>query len=176
MKRTDVIFTQRLRTWFIWRAKKRAVANNGRSNSQLFQILKRKKKTRPLRAVEVYQKIRRAKIRGEVMNRGYGLLNEEAEAARAKAAGGAEPEWTDMAGEGIEADEQKAEAEAVERVRRNRAARMSMLRTTALELFAAESEDVRAEVLAQMEEMNAERALGLRDDVSGPRLPEEYQQ
>ncbi|KAJ7676097.1 hypothetical protein B0H14DRAFT_3537000 [Mycena olivaceomarginata] len=150
---------RRLRTWFIWRAKKRAVANNGHSNSQLFQILKRKKKTRPLRAVEVYQKIRRAKIRGEVMNWGYGLLNEEAEAARAKAAGGAEPEWTDMAGEGIEADEQKAEAEAVERARWNRAARYEHV----------------AHHRPRMEEMNAEHALGLRDDVSGPRLPEEYQ-
>ncbi|KAJ7813720.1 hypothetical protein B0H14DRAFT_3477604 [Mycena olivaceomarginata] len=68
-----------LRTWMRWRAKPRAVVSK---RSTLFQILKRKKKTFPLRPLEVYQKIYCTKIRSEVMRRGYGLLNEEAEAER----------------------------------------------------------------------------------------------
>jgi hypothetical protein len=166
-------FLQRLRTWMRWRAKPRAVISK---RSTLFQILKRKKKTRPLRALEVYQKIHRTKIRTEVMRRGYGLLNEEAEAERVALARDPDTEVTVMTPEEAQAEERKVEDQAVERVRTNRAARMSMLRTTAMELFAAEPEDVRAEVLAQMEEMNGERALGLRDDISGTRVPEEYQQ
>ncbi|KAJ7735233.1 hypothetical protein B0H14DRAFT_3516922 [Mycena olivaceomarginata] len=163
---------KRLRTWMRWRAKPRAVISK---RSTLFQILKRKKKTRPLRALEVYQKIHRTKIRTEVMRRGYGLLNEEAEAERVALARDPDTEVTVMTPEEAQAEERKVEDQAVERVRTNRAARMSMLRTTAMELFAAEPEDVRAEVLAQMEEMNGERALGLRDDISGTRVPEEYQ-
>ncbi|KAJ7860673.1 hypothetical protein B0H14DRAFT_2576453 [Mycena olivaceomarginata] len=125
-----------LRTWMHWRAKPRAVVSK---RSTLFQILKRKKKTRPLRALEVDQKIHRTKIRSK-------------------------------------AEERKVEDQAVEHVHANCATCMSILRTTAMELFAAEPEDVRAEVLAQMEEMNREHALGLRDDISGMCVPEEYQQ
>ncbi|KAJ7862892.1 hypothetical protein B0H14DRAFT_3444378 [Mycena olivaceomarginata] len=151
---------KRLRTWMRWRAKPRAVIS---------------KRLAPLRALEVYQKIHRTKIRTEVMRRGYGLLNEEAEAERVALARDPDTEVTVMTPEEAQAEERKVEDQAVERVRTNRAARMSMLRTTAMELFAAEPEDVRAEVLAQMEEMNGERALGLRDDISGTRVPEEYQ-
>ncbi|KAJ7823228.1 hypothetical protein B0H14DRAFT_3470207 [Mycena olivaceomarginata] len=102
----------------------------------------------------LYQKIHRTKIRTEVMRRGYGLLNEEAEAERVALARDPDTEVTVMTPEEAQAEERKVEDQAVERVRTNRAARMSMLRTTAMELFAAEPEDVRAEVLAQMEEMN----------------------
>jgi hypothetical protein len=126
--------------------------------------------------LEVYQKIHRTKIRSEVMRRGYGLLNEEAEAERVALARDPDAEVTVLTSEETQAEARKVEDRAVERVRANRAARMSMLRTTAMELFAAEPDDVRAEVLAQMEEMNGERALGLRDDISGTHVPEEYQQ
>ncbi|KAJ7878784.1 hypothetical protein B0H14DRAFT_2567080 [Mycena olivaceomarginata] len=147
-------------TWMRWRAKPRAVVSK---RSTVFQILKRKKKTCPLQALEVYQKIHRTKIRSEVMRWGYGLLNEEAEAERIATL------------EESQAEERKVEDQAVECICMNCVARMSMLRTTAMELFTAEPEDVRAEVLAQMEEMNGERALGLRDDILGTRVPEEYQ-
>ncbi|KAJ7336976.1 hypothetical protein DFH08DRAFT_964933 [Mycena albidolilacea] len=163
---------KRLRTWMRWRAKPHAVVSK---RSTLFQILKRKKKTRPLRALEVYQKIHRTKIRSEVMRRGYGLLNEEAEAERVALARDPDAEVTVLTPEETQAEARKVEDRAVEHVRANRAACMSMFRTTAMELFAAEPDDVRAEVLAQMEEMNGERALGLRDDISGTHVPEEYQ-
>ncbi|KAJ7740985.1 hypothetical protein B0H14DRAFT_3515403 [Mycena olivaceomarginata] len=164
---------KRLRTWMHWRkSKSRAVVNK---RSALFEILKRKKKTRPLRALEVYQKLYRAKIRSEVMQRGYGLLNEEAEADRVALARGPNAEVSVMTPEETLAEEQRVEEEAIARVRSNRAACMSMLRTTAMELFAAEPESVRGEVLAKMAEMNGDRASGLSGDVSETRMPEEYQ-
>ncbi|KAJ7884166.1 hypothetical protein B0H14DRAFT_3432580 [Mycena olivaceomarginata] len=164
---------KRLHTWMHWRkSKSRAVVNK---RSALFEILKRKKKTRPLRALEVYQKLYRAKIRSEVMQRGYGLLNEEAEADRVALARGPNAEVSVMTPEETLAEEQRVEEEAIARVRSNRAARMSMLRTTAMELFAAEPESVRGEVLAKMAEMNGDRASGLSGDVLETRMPEEYQ-
>jgi hypothetical protein len=141
--------------------------------SGLFKILKAKKKTRPLRAVEVYQKLYRNKIRSEVMQRGYGELNEEAEADRVALARDPDPELLVLTPE----EEQEVEEQAMVRVCANRAARMSLLRTTAMEVFAAEPEEVRAEVLLQMEKMNKERGSGVNSDAdTETQTPEEYQQ
>jgi hypothetical protein len=140
--------------------------------SGLFKILKAKKKTRPLRAVEVYQKLYRDKIRSEVMQRGYGELN-KAEADRVALACDPDTEPSVLTPE----EEQEVEEQAMARVRANRAARMSLLRTTAMEVFAAEPEEVRAEVLLQMEKMNKERGSGVNDNAdTETRMPEEYQQ
>ncbi|KAJ7858239.1 hypothetical protein B0H14DRAFT_2577858 [Mycena olivaceomarginata] len=136
------------------------------------QDTKAKKKTRPLRAVEVYQKLYRDKIRSEVMQRGYGELNEEAEADRVALARDPDAEPSVLTPE----EEQEVEEQAMARVCANRAARMSLLRTTAMEVFAAEPEEVRAEVLSQMEKMNKERGSGVNDDAdTETRTPEEYQ-
>ncbi|KAJ7691096.1 hypothetical protein B0H14DRAFT_3532067 [Mycena olivaceomarginata] len=117
-----------------------------------------KEEDSPLRALEVYQKIHRTKIRSKVMRRGYRLLNEEAEAERVALARDPNTEMTVMTLEESQAKEQKVEDQAVERILIRRGARGR-----------------EAEVLAQMEEMNGERALGLRDDISGTCVPEEYQ-
>jgi hypothetical protein len=110
------------------------------------------------------------------MQRGYGLLNEEAEAECIALASDPDAEVMVLTLEETQAEAWKVKDRAVERVHVNCAARMSMLRTTTMELFTAEPDNVRAEVLAQMEEMNSERALGLRDNISGTCVPEEYQQ
>ncbi|KAJ7808482.1 hypothetical protein B0H14DRAFT_3762146 [Mycena olivaceomarginata] len=148
---------KRLRTWMRWRAKPRAVISK---RSTLFQRREEEDSPPP-------------SLGGVPENPPH--QDQDREAERVALARDPDTEVTVMTPEEAQAEERKVEDQAVERVRTNRAARMSMLRTTAMELFAAEPEDVRAEVLAQMEEMNGERALGLRDDISGTRVPEEYQ-
>jgi hypothetical protein len=107
------------------------------------------------------------------MQRGYGELNEEAEADRVALARDPDAEPSVLTPE----EEQEVEEQAMACVRANCATRMSLLRTTAMEVFAAEPEEVRAEVLSQMEKMNKERGSGVNDDAdTETRTPEEYQQ
>lgn len=126
--------------------------------------------TRALRPVEVYQKLYGAKIRTEVMLRGYGLLNEEAEAERA-----GPREARVMTEEEVAQDEMRRLAETEERLQKNRKLRMSLWRTTAIEMFNAEPADMKAEVQAQMEEMNEACAAGVEEETN-ERTPEQYQQ
>ncbi|KAJ7343937.1 hypothetical protein DFH08DRAFT_962079 [Mycena albidolilacea] len=161
----------RLRTWMRWRK----ASNTSRAvhkRSGLLKILKAKKKTHPLRAVEVYQKLYRDKIWSEVMQWGYRELNKEAEADRVTLARDPDAEPSVLTPE----EEQEVEEQVMARVCANHAARMSLLRTTTMEVFAAEPEEVRAEVLLQMEKMNKERGSGVNDDAdTETQRPEEYQ-
>ncbi|KAJ7891644.1 hypothetical protein B0H14DRAFT_3428430 [Mycena olivaceomarginata] len=149
------------------------MAGAARKTRSLFQRLLRGKETRPLRKVEVYQKMHRLKISAELRRRGFGDLNEEAEVARAASAEGS------VAARGVELTEEETQAaeireaqEIEERVRKNRQARMSLQVRTATEMYLAESDEVKTEVVAEMEALNKERAAG---DGDRQFTPEGYQ-
>ncbi|KAJ7212394.1 hypothetical protein B0H12DRAFT_1079450 [Mycena haematopus] len=170
---------ERLKTWMRYRERHARASAAGRESStsgggggrggkkkSLFQLLQKTKVTRPYRPVEVYQKLYGRRVRGELMKRGYGDLNEEAEAERVAASR-----------EGrilTEEDEIREEAEAEERVRQHRSMRLSMTRTTAIDMLNNESDEVKAEVQAEMVRLNDERAAGVEEH-DGERTPEQYQ-
>ncbi|KAJ6483370.1 hypothetical protein C8R45DRAFT_1099637 [Mycena sanguinolenta] len=104
-------------------------------------------------------------VRALVDMRGYRLLNEESEAERATNDGRVlTPE-----------EEVQRELEAVERIKKNRAERMKLLRNAAIKLFAAESAEVLAEVEAAKDELNAGRVVEDDGNAGSQRTPEEYQ-
>ncbi|KAJ7194283.1 hypothetical protein GGX14DRAFT_404737 [Mycena pura] len=167
---------ERLRTssWMRYRSQTRnaPTGKSTRTPSALFKLLKKKTVTRPYRPLEVYQKLHRAKVKKEVMRRGYGDLNEEAERAAASSAEAGEgPEVTVLTEEETAALEAREEAIALARIQKNRRLRMSMWRLTSTEMYAAESEEVKTDVRAAMEELNRRR-----DEVDETEhTPEQYQ-
>ncbi|KAJ7814244.1 hypothetical protein B0H13DRAFT_2684177 [Mycena leptocephala] len=149
----------------------------GTKQKSLFHILKDSvKATRPIRAVEMYQKLYKSKIQQAGLEDGYGDLNDRAEGEPA-----VDAEFATQAGLGevhvLTADE-LAEAEltadllTIQRVQKNRAARMSIWRNRSIQMWADESEEVKAEVAAATQEENERRAEAADDD---DKTPEQYQ-
>jgi hypothetical protein len=141
----------------------------------LFQLLRKTRATRPLRAVEVYHRLHKAKVTAELRKRGYNELNESAVARRALEAG---PSAVNI----LTPDELKAaaatEVAAIkDRVDMNRKLRMALQRTTVIEMLEAESEDVKNDVQEKMIALNRERSQVIEDDGGeGERTPEQMQQ
>ena len=143
-------------------------ASTRRSRKSLFKVLKKAKPTRNLQLVEVYQRLYRPKIKEEVLRRGHGEMNEEAEA---RSAASSEP--VIMSPEETIAHENAA----LKRVLKARSKRMSLWRNTSLEMLDGESDDVKEEVRESAAEVNRERAAGGEDpDEDGERTPEQLQQ
>ncbi|KAF8179484.1 hypothetical protein K438DRAFT_1768853 [Mycena galopus ATCC 62051] len=168
IRKATVNTKARLRAWMRYRAKEKGTpAGTVTKNSSLFKAIQVQKPTRQYRAIEVYQKLYRAKIRALMDTRGYARLNEEAEAERVAD----EDDLTILTPD----EAAQRELAAVERIKAHRAARMSLLRNAAMELFAAESDEVLAEVEAAKDELNAGRVS--EDDGLGDteRTPEQYQ-
>ncbi|KAJ7804921.1 hypothetical protein B0H14DRAFT_2611868 [Mycena olivaceomarginata] len=140
----------------------------------LFSVLKRTKEICPYHPIEVYQKVYNLKISQEVMARGYGLLNEETETAAAAASALSSADIVILTDEKIWAAAEK-ETEAVEAcIHKNHQLQMSMRRRAVIELYDAEDNEVKAEIKAEREAMNAEhvaRAGGDTDEST----PEDYQ-
>ncbi|KAJ6582411.1 hypothetical protein B0H19DRAFT_1229374 [Mycena capillaripes] len=133
----------------------------------LFRLLKNSAKaTRPKRSIEMYQRLYKGKIKDMVLMRGYGNLNEEAEEPGSVVA-------EVMTEQDLASAELEADLLAIQRVQKNRAARMSMWRTTSLEMYGAESDGVKQEVEAATAVENEKRAETGDDD--GEKTPEELQ-
>ncbi|KAJ6614213.1 hypothetical protein B0H10DRAFT_1950857 [Mycena sp. CBHHK59/15] len=123
-------------------------AGSRKTKRMLFRLLKKNKSTRPLRNVEMYQKIGGG---GPVEVR---VLTEEETAAK----------------------ELKAEELFLARIQKNRSARLSLRRAVSSELYAAESDEVKSSVDAATREYNEKRAIGNVDAADdAERMPEEYQ-
>ncbi|KAJ6536260.1 hypothetical protein B0H19DRAFT_1271048 [Mycena capillaripes] len=144
------------------------------SGRSLFQLLKREKKKRLYRPVEVYQKNYASRIMAEAMRNGYGLLNEEAEQDRAAGVSTA-GEGKVLTDEELQAEEQRLDDLAVERVQKNRSLRMTVWRQAADDAYGAESNEVKQEILQKMEVLNRERAESKTRIDDEERTPEEYQ-
>ncbi|KAJ6617321.1 hypothetical protein B0H10DRAFT_2218660 [Mycena sp. CBHHK59/15] len=157
-------------------------ASTRKSARSLFQVLKKSKSTRPLRPVEIYQKLYHKKISDEVERRGHAAMNEEVEAERAAAGGTAAPDTAAAPPSGApvlmaeELEEAELEAESLAE-KKVRAARMSLWRTTSSELHDAESDEVRHEVEVATEKAKASYLSDKRDmdNVDDERTPEELQ-
>ncbi|KAJ6576206.1 hypothetical protein B0H10DRAFT_1960682 [Mycena sp. CBHHK59/15] len=175
---------ERLKAWLRYRAKVNrrvpgaAAGPSRQTQRSLFRVLKKNEVKRAVRPVEVYQKIFGAKIKEEIMKRGYGELNEEAEAERERAAAAEAGliEFRVLTEDETKVDEMQVDNETVARVRKTRGLRMSLWRNTVIEMYGAESEDVKGEVEAATVKFNAERAIGEGDaNDDKERTPEEYQ-
>ncbi|KAF8214423.1 hypothetical protein K438DRAFT_1749544 [Mycena galopus ATCC 62051] len=147
-----------------------STGGNGRGKRRsLFSKLQKKKATRPYRKIEIYQKLYAAKLKVELMRRGYGLLNEEAAAERV------EPVEARIVGDAEVAAVQRRDQEATEvRLKEYRRKRMSLQRTVAMEMFASETPEVLEEVAKETDEWNEERVAGTPKD-GEDRTPEEMQ-
>ncbi|KAJ7888672.1 hypothetical protein B0H14DRAFT_3430076 [Mycena olivaceomarginata] len=175
-----------LKGWFRYRTTGRGIAalsrgNRNKAQRSLFKRLQKPKKKRALRAVEVYHKLYHEQIREQLMIRGYGELNEEAAAAKRAADEAAEAGPSISAVEVLTPEEQAAkeareEAEVDARVAEHRKLRMIMQRTTVEEMFNAETDGVKADVHAEMKEINVKRAAGEDDEEDDERGPEEFQE
>ncbi|KAJ6556334.1 hypothetical protein B0H19DRAFT_1262406 [Mycena capillaripes] len=182
----------RLKTWMRYRERRHRngaapsagppPATNRKTKRFLFRLLKRTKATRPLRAVEMYQKMFGAKIKAEVLLQGYGLLNEEVETERAAAEAAEAAAAAGHVDVRVlnEAETKDAELQAdliiLARVRKNRSARMKLYISTSSQLYAGESAEIKAQVEAATAEYNAKRSIGSADaDDDAERTPEEYQ-
>ncbi|KAJ7902926.1 hypothetical protein B0H13DRAFT_2513109 [Mycena leptocephala] len=138
-----------------------------KSSRSLFKALKDSKSTRPVRAVEMYQKLYNGKIKEEVDKRGYGEMNEEARAAAT-----ASSSSTILTAEELEAADLQAESWRAQ----DRSARMSLWRTTSLEMYAEESDEVKQEVEAATSKANEGRARAQpAEDEKLEKTPEQYQ-
>ncbi|KAJ7250115.1 hypothetical protein B0H12DRAFT_1299152 [Mycena haematopus] len=166
---------ERLKSWMRYRERRSSAAGResstvgrgGAKKKSLFKLLQKTKVTRPYRPVEVYQKLYGPRVREELMKRGYGELNEEAEAERVAASS-----------EGkilTEEEERQEEEETEKRLRHHRSMRLSLARKTAIEMLEAESDEVKAQVKAEMIHLNEERAAGVDADDNDERTPEQYQ-
>ncbi|KAJ6609623.1 hypothetical protein B0H10DRAFT_1954448 [Mycena sp. CBHHK59/15] len=139
----------------------------------LFNVLKKPKVTRPIRLVEMYQKMYNEKVKVEVVNRGYDGLKYDDEAehvATANAAGGKV-----MTPEELEEAESAAEILAEERRKALRAAHMSLWRTTSAEMCEMESDDVKLQVEAATNEVNKARSRGEPGAIGSEKTPEQFQ-
>jgi hypothetical protein len=124
--------------------------------------------------VEVYQKLYSAKVKEEVEKRGYSEMNEEVRAAQVAAAAAALGDGSSviLTAEELEATELVADGRRAQ----DRLARMSLWRTTSIELYAAESDEVKREVEAATAKANKCRLRAQPRDVGTEKTPEEYQQ
>jgi hypothetical protein len=159
---------------------RRSPARIGKKTTRsLFRLLNKESVKRALRPQEMYQKLYGAKIKEEVLTRGYGELNEEAEAERVAAGAVAGP--SDVTAVTILTEEERKLAEMAEdnlalaRVHKNRALRMSLWRTTSIEMYQLESDDVKREVETATAKFNSERIMPDAAD-DDERTPLEYQQ
>jgi hypothetical protein len=154
--------------------------STSKKQKSLFKILKDSvKTTRPIRLVEMYQRLYKTKIQQGVLERGYGELNEGAEgepvATQASAAEPVPGEVQVLMPDELAAAELTADLLSIARVQQNRAARMSIWRTTSINMLTVESEEVKSEVAAATAEENERRADAVSDD-DEDKTPEEYQQ
>ncbi|KAJ7866315.1 hypothetical protein B0H13DRAFT_2352603 [Mycena leptocephala] len=169
---------ERLKTWMRYRdkARRNPVKISKKTACSLFRILEKEAVKRALRPQEMYQKLYGAKIKEEVLKRGYGELNEEAEAERAAAAAG----QSEQAAVTILTEDERVLAEMMEdalalaRVHKNRALRMSLWRTTSIEMYQLESDDVKKQIEAATAQFNSERIMPAAAD-DDKRTPLEYQ-
>ncbi|KAJ7921488.1 hypothetical protein B0H13DRAFT_2318385 [Mycena leptocephala] len=153
--------------------------STGKKQKSLFKILKDSvKTTRPIRLVEMYQRLYKTKIQQAVLERGYGELNEGAEGEpvvmQSSAAQPAPGEVQVLMPDELAAAELTADLLSIQRVQQNHAARMSIWRTTLIDMLAMESEEVKSEVAAATMEENELRADAVSDDDEDKTL-EEYQ-
>ncbi|KAJ6492414.1 hypothetical protein C8R47DRAFT_1214235 [Mycena vitilis] len=168
------LLKRRLRDWM--RYQHRLTRQGGGSGPSvvltarsLFQML-RKKSTRPMREIELYQSLCRDKIHTEVLTRGYSVMVAEAEGiraaalARAKAGGNADV----LAAADARDDVRLAEL---------RSERMSLWRLVSREMYADESEETKEEMREATEGANKGRGSGEEvDDASdAERSPEQLQ-
>ncbi|KAF8178866.1 hypothetical protein K438DRAFT_1977723 [Mycena galopus ATCC 62051] len=164
----------RLKTWMRYRKSTRGMAATARARKKTdapFKAFQKKKKgTRPYRAVEVYQKIHGPKVRQEALRRGYGLLTDEAEVERLAAG----PALVLSAEETKEA-ELREELESMNRALENRRERMRIQRAAATALLDAETEAVKQEVMEQMAVLNAARKKDGGAELEDAQSPEQYQ-
>ncbi|KAJ7044260.1 hypothetical protein C8F04DRAFT_1250202 [Mycena alexandri] len=186
-------YKDRLKAWMRYRDRLRAAgvaptvpAGSTKKMCSLFLALRQPKTTRPIRDIETYQTMFREKIRGEVMNRGYGDLNEEAEAERTALAESIALATlalaTPASSSAVMTEEELQDAELIadnlslQRVLKNRSQRMSLYRVTSVEMYEGESDEIKSQVEAATAKANAERDAGkdrAEDDAS--RTPLEFQ-
>jgi hypothetical protein len=115
----------------------------------------------------MYQKMYNGKIKEEVDKRGYAEMNEEARTVQAASSS------TILTPEEAEAADLEAEGRRVQ----DRSARMSLWRTTSLEMYAVESDEVKNEVEAATAKANEGRVRAQpAEDEKAEKTPEEYQQ
>ncbi|KAJ6479431.1 hypothetical protein C8R47DRAFT_1218989 [Mycena vitilis] len=168
------LLKRRLRDWM--RYQHRLTRQGGGSGPSivltarsLFQML-RKKSTRPMRQIELYQSLCRDKIHTEVLTRGYAGMVAEADGIRAAALARAKA--------GGDADVlAAAEARDDVRLAELRSERMSLWRLVSREMYAEESEETREEITEATEAANKGRGSGEEvDDASdAERSPEQLQ-
>ncbi|KAJ7802012.1 hypothetical protein B0H14DRAFT_3488963 [Mycena olivaceomarginata] len=150
-----------------------ASASGSKKKGGLFKLLKKgPSKTRPLHSVEIYHKLYVKKIKGELMRRGYGALNEEAvEAARAAAAPGVP---IVLSTEEAASKAEEEEEETLARIKEHRKLRMALVRNTVEAMYAAEAEDVKIEIEAETEARRNDRDEV--EAIDGKRTPEQLQE
>ncbi|KAJ7793557.1 hypothetical protein B0H14DRAFT_3497923 [Mycena olivaceomarginata] len=168
----------RLKAWMGYHSRKllrRAGASAGGSTKKggLFKLLKKgPSKTRPLRSVEIYYKLYVKKIKGELMRRGYGRLNEEAvEASRAAAAPGVP---IVLSTEEVASKAEEEEEETLARIKAHRKLRMALVQNTVEEMYAAEPEAVKIEIEAEAEARKNDREEV--EAIDGKRTPDQLQE
>jgi hypothetical protein len=116
----------------------------------------------------MYQRLYNGKIKEEVDKRGYGEMNEEARAAAT-----ASSSSTILTAEELEAADLQAESRRAQ----DCSARMSLWRTTSLEMYAEESDEVKHEVEAATSKANEGRTRAQpAEDEKMEKTPEQYQQ
>ncbi|KAJ7864324.1 hypothetical protein B0H13DRAFT_2353753 [Mycena leptocephala] len=168
----------RLKSWMRYQARPptettTTSTSTRKSSRSLFKSLKASKSTRPVRPVEVYQKLYNTKVKDEVHKRGYAEMNEEARAARVAAAAAASGVDSPLI---LTAEESEAaELAADDRRAQDRSARMSLWRTTSIEMYAAESDEVKLEVEAATAKANEGRLRAEPTEDGAEKTPEEYQ-
>ncbi|KAJ7898040.1 hypothetical protein B0H13DRAFT_2521193 [Mycena leptocephala] len=139
--------------------------STGKKQKSLFKILKD-------------SRLYKTKIQQGVLECGYGEPNEGAEgepvATQASAAQPAPGGVQVLMPDELVAAELTADLLSIQRVQQNHAARMSIWRTTSIDMLAVESEEVKSEVAAATAEENERRVDAVSDD-DEDKTPEEYQ-
>ncbi|KAJ7794338.1 hypothetical protein B0H14DRAFT_2621976 [Mycena olivaceomarginata] len=177
-KAVGVLVLIQLKAWMGYHSRKLlraagASASGSKKKGGLFKLLKKEpSKTRPLRSVEIYHKLYVKKIKGELMHRGYGTLNEEAvEAPRAAAAPGV-PIVLSTEEAASKAEEEEEETLAC--IKEHRKLRMALVWNTVEAMYAAEAEDVKIEIEAETEARRNDRDEV--EAIDGKRTPEQLQE
>ncbi|KAJ6603520.1 hypothetical protein DFH09DRAFT_1354680 [Mycena vulgaris] len=162
----------------------RLPGSRGRKKTSLFKVLDKSKAKRNLQVREMYQKLYHAKIKVAVMERGYGEMNEEAQAASSSPQpvvlsseeGTAQAPSSSPAPVVLSAEEAyEADRLALLRIKQSRRDRLKLWRATTDELWDAEPDDVKKEVEQSTKEYNESRAAGMQDPGEEERTPEQYQ-
>ncbi|KAJ6506411.1 hypothetical protein C8R47DRAFT_1066535 [Mycena vitilis] len=123
----------------------------------LFDMLKEKKSTRPLRGLEMYQKLYALDIRSEADMRGYKKMVEEADGIRAAALAARHAKL--LTPEQLEACEEK---DAI-RLKKLRADRMSLWMRTSTEMYKGLEGEAKVEIEEALKEANARRKADSAD-------------